>query len=186
MKKMLLTLSFFVLGAYAQAGVTGPAWTCKLGADSLKGHGFSFVITKTTLEGEGKVTCTSPQGTYSAPVKVEVDAFGVGLVVGAVNAQNLDIVGAAVGVKDLDYVFGTYPGVRGTASFIGGEVSLALNFGANEHGVELGAKLLGSVIGEGFRFGVAGEAWKLHLEPLNPDEPWTPEPTQPPTPTPAY
>ncbi|MCB0362603.1 MAG: hypothetical protein KDD35_07770 [Bdellovibrionales bacterium] len=186
MRKMLIAVSMLVLGGYAQAEMAGPVWTCQVEASQLEGHGFSFIVSGTTLKGEGKVSCSSFKGTISAPVNVKVEAGGVGLVVGVVKAQNVDLIGVGVGLKDPNEIFGKYPGVRGTAALVGGEASLSLNFGANEHGVALGVNLISSSIASGFRVGAALEGWTLKLSPVDNGGPWTPEPVEPPAPTPAH
>lgn len=185
MKKLVVSLSMLLLGAYAQAEVHGPLWTCQIDAARLEGHGFSFIITGTTLEGQGTVTCSSLSGTVTTPVNVELTAGGIGAVIGVVKAQNVDLIGAAVGLRNPDGIFGTYPGVRGTAALIGGEASLSVNFGANEHGVGLGVNLIGSAITKGFRVGAALEGWELTLSQVR-QEPWQPVPTPPPAPNPGH
>ncbi|MBK8200846.1 MAG: hypothetical protein IPK68_00465 [Bdellovibrionales bacterium] len=97
----------------------------------------------------------------------------------------MDLIGVAVGLRNPDGIFGTYPGVRGTAALIGGEASLSVNFGANEHGVGLGVNLIGSAITKGFRVGAALEGWELTLSPVR-HEPWQPAPTPPPAPNPGH
>lgn len=190
MKKLIAVLSLMLAGAMAHAEAAGPVWACQLETGSLEGRTFSFLITKTTMTGEGTVTCAAPGGAIAAPVNVKIESLGVGLVFGEVFSQNTGLVGVGLGIANPNYIFGTYPGAKVSASFIIPEAALSLNFGANQHGVGLGVDFIGNEITSGFRVGAAVEGWTLTItpkatEPNEPNQPWEPVPQPNPAPTPA-
>ncbi|MCB0412117.1 MAG: hypothetical protein KDD22_06295 [Bdellovibrionales bacterium] len=199
MKRLLAGMVLMLAGATAQAGVSG--YTCYLSNVQLEGKGVAVGISTTTMAGTGEVVCLEGvdfpaydlqlksadeviaslrvrgikfQGVRT-PVKVYMNATGLGPVVGYHKAEKGRVVATAgIALGDKNQIFGTYWGGRVAGSLVQPQGGVSMEVSKGDDSVSMGLSVYVSMITEGARLGLSFEGTKVILAPVEQPQYWTP------------
>ena len=109
MKSLIMASLLFAFGVAAEARPAAPLWTCQMHA-KVQNHSVSVIVGIVDIRGKGKMDCVTALGqTVSKPIALKVVGLSFGPDISFPDGEgNLNVISAAIGISDLDAIYGEY------------------------------------------------------------------------------